>query len=85
MKEITAQPEYQRLRAQTNWWRMSAAMRFERIAVDLWHRLPRNWRYTLTASTLGELTVRDPQLSGREVPTITVQELLDAMKIGRRS
>lgn len=52
----------------------------ERLRLALWDRLPIRWRNQLTAFHMGQLTVLDPRLHSREVPVITAQEFLNAMK-----
>jgi len=42
--------------------------------------LPKSWTNHLTARNLGRLVVVDERLHTREVPTITAQEFMDAMK-----
>jgi hypothetical protein len=59
--------------------RHDARHRLERLALNAWRRLPEDWRHKATCWELGALTTT-PRLRGREVPTITVDELLAAMR-----
>jgi hypothetical protein len=52
----------------------------EKRLLRAWDRVPRGIRQTLVLNELGRLSVADPRLHSREVPTITVQEIIDAMK-----
>jgi hypothetical protein len=42
--------------------------------------MPKRWINHLTMGNLGRLTVTDERLHAREVPTITVEEIGNAMK-----
>jgi hypothetical protein len=55
----------------------------EKRMIRTWFRLPPGLRHTLVCSELGALTVLDPRLHRREVPTITIQEVTDAMRYER--
>jgi hypothetical protein len=52
----------------------------EKRLLRAWDKVPRGIRQTLVLNELGRLSVTDPRLHSREVPTITVQEIIDAMK-----
>jgi hypothetical protein len=52
-----------------------------RIAIWLVGVLPRHLLNAVTAANLGRLTVVDKRLHSREVPTITIEELVEAMRV----
>lgn len=52
----------------------------EKRALDLWFALPSRVRHLFVMSELGHLTSFDPRLHSREVPTITTDEFIAAMK-----
>lgn len=56
-----------------------------RILDELPHRLPRKWVNHLTAANMGRLSVEDPRLHTKEVPTMTVEDMMNAMKYDERS
>lgn len=61
--------------------RMALYARRREAGALLLEVLPRPWKATMAAHLIGELTATDPRLHSREVPTITVQELLNAMPV----
>lgn len=52
-----------------------------RVLDRLVHRLPKRWINHLTCGNLGRLTTEDERLHTREVPTITVEEIMGAIKV----
>jgi hypothetical protein len=62
------------MRISTSWTTMISKM-----LANLWFKLPLGLRNQFTAYQLGYLTTM-PSLRSREVPTITVQEFMQAMK-----
>lgn len=58
-----------------------------RILDEIPHRLPKRWVNHVTMGNLGRLSVVDPRLHSKEVPTITVEDFGNAMKYdeGRRA
>lgn len=58
-------------------------MRLEKLALWLWRRLPMKWRHTAMCWEMGALTTTHV-LAHREVPTITVEEFMGAMKVAER-
>lgn len=63
-------------------WRWALAKRsLEKLAASAWCASPVRWRNAATALHMGWLVVEDPRLHEREVPSITVQEFMEAMKL----
>lgn len=54
--------------------------RLEKFRLALWDLLPIRWRNQFAAIHLGQLVVLDTRLHTREVPTITAEEFMDAMR-----
>ncbi len=46
--------------------------------------LPRRWINHLTMGNLGRVYVNDPRLHAREVPTVTIQEIGEAIRHDER-
>lgn len=67
------------MRTRLRWYRARVLCWAQKRAHDLWRRLPANWRHTLTCWELGRLTT-EPRLAKREVPVVTIGELLDTMR-----
>lgn len=53
--------------------------RLEPLAIATWRRLPRRIRERALLAELGALTC-ESHLAAREVPTITISELLEGLK-----
>lgn len=60
------------------WMRHDAEVRAERFLFDLFFRLPLKWRLHGTAMQIGQLMTH-ARLANREVPSVTVGELIDTM------